>query len=92
MGFTTQKVMELEINGCLIHGVFSGDTIIHKSYWGELELFKAWADFWFRFLRNMMNSTGFLSVRDIKHIVSCLFSGMSFILVITEKHPKICRR
>lgn len=47
VGFTTQKVMEVEADGRTIHGVFSGDTIIHRSYWGDIELFKVWADFWF---------------------------------------------
>lgn len=66
VGFTTQKVMELEINGCLIHGVFSGDTIIHKSYWGELELFKAWADFWFRFAEKYDEFYWFLICKGYK--------------------------
>lgn len=47
VGFTTQKVMEFSVGGRSIHGVFSGDTIIHKEHWGDLELFQIWADFWF---------------------------------------------
>jgi hypothetical protein len=29
----------------IIHGVFSGDTIIHRDYWGSLELHKVFAEF-----------------------------------------------
>lgn len=49
VGFTTQKVMSVNVNGKEIHGVFSGDTIIHKDHWGDMELFKTWAGFWFDF-------------------------------------------
>lgn len=49
VGFTTQKVLELEVEGKSVHGIFSGDTIIHRDYWGDLELFKVWANFWFDF-------------------------------------------
>ena len=40
MGFSTQQILSFEIDGESIHGVFSGDTIIHKDYWGSMELFK----------------------------------------------------
>ncbi len=49
VGFTTQKVMELDVDNKTIRGVFSGDTIIHKDYWGDMELFKIWAGFWFNY-------------------------------------------
>lgn len=39
-GFSTQKLMNFEVGGKAIHGVFSGDTIIHKDHWGSLELYK----------------------------------------------------
>lgn len=66
VGFTTQKVMELEIDGRLIHGIFSGDTIIHKAYWGELELFKVWADFWFRYAEKYDEFYWFLICKGYK--------------------------
>lgn len=47
VGFTTQKIMEVEAAGRQVQGIFSGDTIIHKKYWGDMELFKVWANFWF---------------------------------------------
>ena len=31
VGFTTQKLLEVEVNGQVVHGMFSGDTIIHKQ-------------------------------------------------------------
>lgn len=49
VGFTTQKVMTVDVNGKQIHGMFSGDTIIHKEHWGDTELFRVWAQFWFEF-------------------------------------------
>ena len=49
VGFTTQKVMAVEAAGKTVHGIFSGDTIIHKDHWGDMELFKTWAGFWFDF-------------------------------------------
>ena len=42
-GFSTQKILSLHVNKTVIHGVFSGDTIIHKDYWGSWELFRAFA-------------------------------------------------
>lgn len=47
VGFTTQKVMEIKVEDRTVKGIFSGDTIIHKEYWGDIELFKVWANFWF---------------------------------------------
>lgn len=46
-GFSTQKIVSFNIDGKEIHGIFSGDTIIHKSSWGSLELFRVFADFFF---------------------------------------------
>lgn len=39
-GFSTQKILCVPVDGKDIYGVFSGDTIIHKSCWGSSELFK----------------------------------------------------
>ncbi len=49
VGFTTQKVMSVNVEGKQVHGMFSGDTIIHRDYWGDTELFRVWAQFWFPF-------------------------------------------
>ena len=48
-GFSTQKIMNLDINGENIFGVFSGDTIIHKNYWGSLELYKIFAQYFINY-------------------------------------------
>lgn len=42
-GFSTQKEMSIETSKKTINGIFSGDTIIHKDYWGSLELYKEFA-------------------------------------------------
>lgn len=38
VGFSTQVVMTLKIDGKLVRGVFSGDTIIEPRYWGNNKL------------------------------------------------------
>lgn len=48
-GFTTLVFLTLEVDGEEVEGVFSGDTIIHKEYWGSLELFKVFAWYCFSF-------------------------------------------
>ncbi len=40
-GFSTFKVLDQLIDGKKIYGIFSGDTIIHKDYWGEQELVRS---------------------------------------------------
>jgi hypothetical protein len=42
-GFSTQKLLSLSVGGETVSGIFSGDTIIHKDYWGSLELFRVFA-------------------------------------------------
>lgn len=66
VGFTTQKIMEIEIEGKLVHGIFSGDTIIHKKYWGDMELFKVWADFWFDYAEQYEEFYWFLICKGYK--------------------------
>ncbi len=48
-GFSTQKIMHIPVEDKLVHGVFSGDTIIHKDYWGSPELFKVFTRFFFKY-------------------------------------------
>lgn len=66
VGFTTQKVMELDVDGRKIHGIFSGDTIIHKDYWGDIELFRVWARFWFEFAEKYDEFYWFLICKGYK--------------------------
>lgn len=42
-GFSTQKEIFVEVDGKQIKGIFSGDTIIHKDYWGRMDLYKEFA-------------------------------------------------
>lgn len=42
-GFSTQKEISLKVDSKVINGVFSGDTIIHKDYWGSMDLYKEFA-------------------------------------------------
>ncbi len=44
-GFSTQKVMQFHADGQPLRAVFSGDTIIARSHWGEQELGRAWSHF-----------------------------------------------
>jgi hypothetical protein len=44
-GFSTQKVMQFHVDGQPLRAVFSGDTIIARSHWGEQELGRAWGHF-----------------------------------------------
>lgn len=42
-GFSTQKVIRAEFDGSPVRVLFSGDTIVDPSYWGEQELVRAWS-------------------------------------------------
>lgn len=66
VGFTTQKLLELDVDGKRINGIFSGDTIIHKEYWGDIELFKVWANFWFPFAEKYDEFYWFLICKGYK--------------------------
>lgn len=49
VGFSTQKVMKIEIEGEEFYGVFSGDTVIEKEHWGSMELYKIFARFFIEY-------------------------------------------
>lgn len=66
VGFTTQKVMSVNVGGKELHGMFSGDTIIHKDYWGDTELFRVWAQFWFPFAEKYDEFYWFLICKGYK--------------------------
>ncbi|MBR5091528.1 MAG: hypothetical protein IK093_19065 [Ruminiclostridium sp.] len=66
VGFTTQKVMSVNVDGKEVHGMFSGDTIIHKDYWGDTELFRVWAQFWFPFAERYDEFWWFLICKGYK--------------------------
>lgn len=41
-GFSTQMLMQQNIDSKIYKALFSGDTIIEKNYWGETELMRVW--------------------------------------------------
>lgn len=65
-GFTTQKLMKFEVDGVEINGIFSGDTIIHKDYWGSTELFKCFAEYFFEYAKNFENFYWFVICKGYK--------------------------
>jgi hypothetical protein len=42
VGFSTQMLMDIEVEGTPVRALFSGDTVIHPDYWGSQELVRAW--------------------------------------------------
>lgn len=66
VGFTTQKVLGVDVGGKTVHGIFSGDTIIHKDYWGDTELFRVWANFWFEYAERYDEFYWFLICKGYK--------------------------
>lgn len=41
-GFSTQKVLRARVDGRDVRALFSGDTVIDRSHWGEQELCRGW--------------------------------------------------
>lgn len=41
-GFSTQMVLDADIEGIKVKAIFSGDTIIDKAFWGKMELGRIW--------------------------------------------------
>jgi hypothetical protein len=41
-GFSTQMIMDCTVDGMPIHALFSGDTIVERSCWGQSLLAQAW--------------------------------------------------
>jgi hypothetical protein len=44
-GFSTQKILRATVGGREIRALFSGDTVIDRSQWGEQELVRGWCRF-----------------------------------------------
>jgi hypothetical protein len=42
VGFSTQMLIDIEVEGESVRALFSGDTVIHPGYWGSQELVRAW--------------------------------------------------
>jgi len=65
-GFSTQKIMSVEVEGENVYGVFSGDTIIHKEYWGSIELYKLFAKYFISYGKRYGNFYWFLISKGYK--------------------------
>lgn len=65
-GFSTQKILTLNYKGKNIHGVFSGDTVIHKENWGSFSLFQVFSKFFFTYGEQYDNFYWFLIVKGHK--------------------------
>jgi hypothetical protein len=65
-GFSTQKIMAVDVGGAPVYGVFSGDTIIHKDYWGSMELFRVFARFYIDYGKRYENFYWFLISKGYK--------------------------
>ena len=66
VGFSTQKLLSFPVCGREIHGVFSGDTIIHKDHWGSMELFKIFARFFLTYAKKYNEFYWFLISKGYK--------------------------
>lgn len=44
-GFSTQKMLSIELDGRRVHALFSGDTIVHRDEWGQQSLARQWGRF-----------------------------------------------
>lgn len=51
VGFSTMKTLDMEVDGRIVRGVFSGDTILEKAYWGNKALHMA---FFLRVIREKL--------------------------------------
>jgi len=45
VGFSTQKLITFPLDNQEIRGIFSGDTIVDKTYWGQMELARLWLQY-----------------------------------------------
>jgi hypothetical protein len=44
-GFSTQTLLEIELDGQVVRALFSGDTIIDRQHWGDPALSHVWGQF-----------------------------------------------
>ena len=44
-GFSTQMLLRLTVGGRPVRALFSGDTIVHRDYWGQHPLSSIWGKF-----------------------------------------------
>ena len=44
-GFSTQKLLDVVVDGCSIQALFSGDTIVDRNHWAQNPLAQLWGQF-----------------------------------------------
>jgi hypothetical protein len=45
VGFSTQLLIDVDLDGQPVRALFTGDTIIHRDHWGSQELVRTWCRF-----------------------------------------------
>lgn len=65
-GFSTQKIISVTAAGEKVYGVFSGDTIIHRKYWGSIELYRIFAQYFIKYGRQYRHFYWFLISKGYK--------------------------
>ncbi len=66
-GFSTQKIVSINLLGKTIYGVFSGDTIVHKDFWKTAHpLFKIFGNFFEKYSRDYDEFYWFLICKGYK--------------------------
>ncbi len=66
-GFSTQQIIRLDVDGKVINGVFSGDTIVHKDFWKTRHpLFSVFGTFFERYSRDFEEFYWFLICKGYK--------------------------
>ncbi len=66
-GFSTQKIIEVNLAEKVVYGVFSGDTIVHKDFWGTPHpLFRVFGQFFEKYSRDYDEFYWFLICKGYK--------------------------
>lgn len=65
-GFSTQQLLTVDVGGKPVQGVFSGDTVIHRDYWGSPALFTVFARYFFRYAEQVGGLYWFLICKGYK--------------------------
>lgn len=65
-GFSTQQILQFDVAGEAITGVFSGDTIIHRECWGSMELYRVFARYFMDFGKRYGTFYWFLITKGYK--------------------------
>lgn len=78
-GFSTLMLLDACVGGVPVRAVFSGDTIVHRDYWGEPELATVWGNF----VLSLIGSQG--GVRFYWFLISKGYRTYKFLPVYFER-------